>query len=248
MNDTAPQTNPRRFLIIGLPRSGTTYLMTLLNAHRDVLCAGEQFNPYAIIGAEAKSGEYSELVQRDADPRSHSDAFFDSHAELGHQCVGYKLMIGHNIRMLRYLPDLTDYKLIYVHRENKLAQIASLIKASQSKRWAQSRVDSHVAEKIDAGPFRISQKWHEFATFDFLFSQWFRTLPQEKWKLEYREMFEDGFEQRLCDFLGVGFDPKMESPLVKQGANSILERFQKPGPIRAYFRKLGRGKWLDKEI
>ncbi len=239
---------PQRFLIVGLPRSGTTYLMTLLNAHRDILCAGEQFNPYAIIGAEDNSEEFSEIAQRDADPRAHSDAFFDAHAGSGNKYVGYKLMIGHNIRMLRYLPDLTDYKLIYVHRENKLAQMASWIKANRSKRWAQSQVDDHIEEKITAGPLQISQKWHEFATLDFLFTQWFRTLPQEKMKLEYRQMFEDGFEERLCDFLGVEYDPEMKSPLVKQGANSILERFEKPGPIQAYFRKLGRGKWLNKEI
>jgi len=239
---------PQRFLIIGLPRSGTTYLMTLLNAHRDILCAGEQFNPYAIIGADSKSEEYADLLRRDRNPIMHSDAFFEAQTDGGHKCVGYKFMIGHNIRMLRHLPDLKGYKLIYVHRDNKLAQIASLIKAARSKRWAQSQVDAYVDEKIDSRPFQISHKWHEFATFDFLFSQWFRTLPQKKMKLEYRQMFEEGFEQRLCDFLGVDFDPEMKSPLVKQGANSILERFQTPGPIRVYFKKLGRAKWLGKEI
>ncbi|MGX0901644.1 LPS sulfotransferase NodH [Roseovarius sp. MBR-79] len=34
----------RRFLIIGLPRSGTTYLMMLLNAHPAIHRSGEQFN------------------------------------------------------------------------------------------------------------------------------------------------------------------------------------------------------------
>ena len=35
---------------LGLPRSGTTYLMSLLNAHPDVICAGEHFNPHVSTG------------------------------------------------------------------------------------------------------------------------------------------------------------------------------------------------------
>jgi len=248
MESSSEFPTPQRFLIVGLPRSGTTYLMTLLNAHPDILCAGEQFNPYAIIGADSRSQEYPDLLERDKTPRAHSEAFFADHAESGYKCVGYKLMLGHNIRMLRYLPELTDYKLIYVHRENKLAQISSLIKADQTQRWAQDTPDEHVHQKINVGPLKISQYWHEFATQDFLFSQWFRTLPQDKLKLEYRQMFKKGFEQRLCDFLGVAFDPRMKSPLVKQGANSILDRFENPQPIRNYFNQIGREEWLDEEI
>lgn len=239
---------PRRFLIVGLPRSGTTYLMTLLNAHRDVLCAGEQFNPYTIIGAQTENRGFQALLKRDGAPRLHSRDFFEAQATGDHKCVGYKLMIGHNIRMLKGLPKMKDLSLIYVHRDNKLAQISSLIKADKTKRWAQNSEDAHVSKKIDVGPLNISQYWHEFATYDFLFSHWFDTLPQKKLKLEYCEMFQDGFEQRICDFLGVEHDPAMKSPLVKQGANTILERFEKPGPIRNYFTRLGRGHWLGREI
>jgi len=239
---------PRRFLIIGLPRSGTTYLMTLLNAHRDILCAGEQFNPYAIINAEDEIRDFPALIKRDATPRAHSKEFFQGHADSAYKCTGYKLMIGHNIRMLRALTKMKGLSLIYVHRENKLAQISSLIKADKTKRWAQSRKDAHVSKKVDAGPLRISHYWHEFATYDFLFSQWFDTLPQKKLKLEYCDMFQDGFEQRVCDFLKVDHDPDMKSPLVKQGVNTILERFEKPGLIRSYFTQLGKEKWLGREI
>lgn len=237
-----------RFLIMGLPRSGTTYLMTLLNTHPDVLCAGEQFNPYAIIGAQSESRDHADLLRRDWAPRAHSKAFFEALAEGPHTCIGYKFMIGHNIRMLSGIPDLADCRLIYVHRENRLAQISSLIKADTTKRWAQDRPDAHVQRKIDVGPWRISHYWHEFATFDFLFSEWFRTLPQKKMKLEYREMFQDGFERKLCRFLGLDFDPGMKSPLVKQGTNTILDRFKRPEPIRKYFTKLGRQRWLGPEI
>lgn len=248
MSSFAITTGPRRFLILGLPRSGTTYLMSLLNAHGSVLCAGEQFNPYAVIDTESEIRDFSAVLRRDSMPRKHAREFFESYADSSYGCVGYKLMIGHNIRVLKELPDLTGYSLIYVHRENKLAQISSLIKADKTQRWAQFNADAHVTQKIDVSPLRISHYWHEFATYDFLFSQWFDTLPQKKWKLEYCQMFQPGFERHLCDFLGLEPDDKMKSQLVKQGSNSILDRFKKPGPIKAYFTKLGREDWLGQEI
>jgi LPS sulfotransferase NodH len=248
MTAPASTSGPRRFIIIGLPRSGTTYLMTLLNAHRDVLCAGEQFNPYAVIGADSESRVFLDLMKRDKNPRVHSQAFFKKHSAGPYKSVGYKLMIGHNIRVLKYLHAMENTSIIYVHRNNKLAQVASLIKADTTRRWAQAHEDNHVNKKIDVGPLKISQYWHELATFDYLFAQWFRSLPQKKLKLEYRKMFVEGFEKKLCKFLEIDCDPEMKSPLVKQGANNILDRFQKPEPIRNYFMQLGRKDWLGPEI
>lgn len=237
-----------RFLIVGLPRSGTTYLMTLLNAHRDVLCGGEQFNPFAIIGAKDQNRDFPALRARDQRPQAFSKAFFDAHADGPHRCVGYKFMLGHNIRMLKALPELSHLSLIYVHRRNKLAQASSLIKADTTKRWAQSERDEHVDRKINVGPLKISQHAHEFATWDFLFSDWFESLPNKKIALEYGELFRAGFEHRLCEFLDVDPDPDMSSPLVKQGQNTILDRFEKPEPIRRYFVAIGRESWLGPEI
>lgn len=238
----------RRFLIIGLPRSGTTYLMTLLNAHPDILCAGEQFNPYMILDAEAERTDYVTLLQRDRAPRYFSEAFFETHADQPYTCVGYKYMLGHNIRVITALPDWQDLTLIYVHRRNKLAQVSSLIKADTTQRWAQEHKSGHINRKIEVGPLRISQYWHELDTWDFLFGQWFDQLANPKLKLEYCELFQDGFNARICDFLQVPQDPDMKSTLVKQGVNTILDRFSDPGPIREYFTEIGRDNWLGREI
>lgn len=238
----------KKFIIIGLPRSGTTYLMTLLNAHRKILCAGEQFNPYEIIDVKSRDQDPQKLCNREQTPRAFSKAFFEQHADGPHECVGYKFMIGHNVRMLGSLPDTQGISLIYLHRRNKLAQVSSLIKANQSHRWAQEHKDAYVDQKIRASPQQISQHWHEISTYDFLFSDWFERLPQKKIKLEYRTLFHKGFEKKICNFLGVDHDPKMKSPLVKQGSNTILDRFENPVAIRDYFTALGHEDWLGSEI
>ena len=238
----------RRFLIMGLPRSGTTYLMTLLNSHRGVYCSGEQFNPYAIVGIGEKESGYPEVLARDRAPLDFMQQFFERAETRNVVRAGFKYMIGHNTRILQELAEYPDIDLIYIWRENRLAQISSLIKAARSSRWAQTKPDAHIHEKITVDPRRINQRWHEFATFDHLFSSWFDTLPQRRITLEYRALFAPGFAQKICNFLDLPTDPKMKSPLVKQNPNAILERFENPGAIQHYFRQLGYARWLEPEL
>lgn len=238
-----------RFVVMGLPRSGTTYLMTLLNGHRDISCTGEQFNPKAVVGVAGDRDDSAEaVIPRDADPVAHMHAVFDTAEAGGVAQGGFKFMLGHNIDVLQALSAEPDLRIFYVWRENRLAQVASLIKAAQSKRWAQTKVDDHVAKTVDARPRQISQRWHEFATLDFLASRWLETVSQPVLTLEYRTLFDPGTPARLCDFLGVDPDPGMASPLVKQGANRVIDRFEKPGPIMHYFTEVGRADWLGEEL
>lgn len=246
---TAAKAPNNRFVILGLPRSGTTYLMTLLNAHPRIHCSGEQFNPYAIVGIHDRVETLDQIVARDRAPLAFMNRFFARHDATGdYDRVGFKFMIGHNARLLRALATRPHLRLIYVHRENRLAQASSLVKALESQIWAQSHPDDHVSRKIEAGPRRISQIWHEYETYDTLFAPWFKALPHRKTVVEYRQMFKPDFNRRICRFLGVPEDPKMQSPLVKQSSNTVLDRFENPEKIEKYFTQLGLERWLEDEI
>lgn len=237
----------KRFVILGLPRSGSTYLMTLLDAHADVACAGEQYNPYEVIGW-AHDDSHDAVMRRDKEPLGHLHRFYEEVEATGVAWGGFKFMIGHNLKVLQALAMAPDITIIYIWRENRLAQVASLIKAGRTKSWAQTSVDENVTRKIPATPRQIAHRWHEYATSDHLISLWLANLPNPKVTYEYRELFKPDFEQRLCDFLDLPHDPKMKSPLVKQGINTVAERFEDPGPIRYYFHQLGLGRWLEDEL
>lgn len=237
-----------RFVVMGLPRSGTTYLMTLLNAHRDVSCTGEQYNPHGVIGVRSNDHSAEAVQTRDANPVAHMEKVFAKADARGVLQGGFKFMLGHNIAVLKALAEDPDLRIIYVWRENRLAQVASLIKAVESKNWAQTRVDKRVSQKIDARPRQISQRWHEYATTDFLTSEWLKGLSQPVLTLEYRDLFGPDTPATLCDFLGLEPDAKMVSPLVKQGANRVADRFKTPGPIVHYFNQIGYAHWLEEEL
>ncbi|MDA5095384.1 Stf0 family sulfotransferase [Aliiroseovarius sp. KMU-50] len=161
--------------------------------------------------------------------------------------VGFKYMIGHNTQILYRLSEFPDIKIVYVLRENKLAQSVSLLKALQSKRWAHTQKDDYV-EKNQAGPLNVSHRLHEYATYDELFPLWLETQPHEHMTVEYRQILESGFEEKICAFLGCNFDPSMKSTLVKQRSNEILDRFEKPGRIPRYFNLTELERWLGQEI
>ncbi|MGH1413609.1 MAG: Stf0 family sulfotransferase [Pelagimonas sp.] len=242
---------PHRFVILGLPRSGTTYLMTLLNAHPQIFCTGEQFNPKAVVGLSGDRDESFERVvaDRDANPVTFLEEIFQRPQPARVDWTGFKFMLGHNIAAFRALEADPDITLIHVWRENRLAQVTSLIKAVQSQKWVQSKEDhEHVARKIDATPRQISQRWHENAMTDYLFTSWLAHQPHRHISLEYRELFAPEFNDRICDFLGVESDPAMQSPLVKQGINTILDRFEEPRAIKHYFTTIGHERWLEDEL
>lgn len=244
----ADQAQHRRFIILGLPRSGTTYLMTLLNSHRDVTCSGELFNPYSVIETGGPDYDPDLRYKRDWGPRYFMRQFFERHEAEPWQRIGFKLMLGHNIRVLSQLPDLAQTRIIYVHRENRLAQVASYLKALQTQNWAQTQRSKEMTRKIVASPEEISHQWHEYATMDFLFAAWLETLKNPQITVEYCELFRPEFNARICGFLGLDPDPDMKSPLVKQGANRVLDRFAEPDPIESYMRYLGRAHWLEDEL
>lgn len=238
----------KRFIILGLPRSGSTYLMSLLNAHSKILCSGEEFNPYAVVGVAAKDDSHQSVICRDTDPLGFFTGFFDEAQRQSFDCAGFKFMIGHNIEVLQEIADDPDVMILYVWRENRLAQASSWIKALTTRNWAQTSPDAQIGEKVHATPRQISQHWHEFASYDYLISHWLNSLKNKHITLEYKELFHPDFSVRICGFLGVAPDVGMKSALVKQNTNMISDRFEDPKPIRYYFTTIGKARWLGAEL
>lgn len=238
-----------RFVLMGLPRSGTTYLMSLLHSHPEIFCTGEQFNPHAVVGLNGEDRSPEAVLTRDGDPVAHMHRVFAEAAASGAAQGGFKFMLGHNIEVFKALAEDPELRIIHVWRENRLAQVASMLKAVQSKRWTQTRKDAaYVAQTIEGRPRQISQRWHEWATIDHLTAQLLQNLPQQVLTLEYTTLFAPDVPARLCDFLGVAPSPRMKSRLLKQGVNRVVDRFTTPGPIVHYFTQIGREDWLGEEI
>ncbi|MDP5220283.1 sulfotransferase [Ruegeria sp. 2205SS24-7] len=239
-----------RFLIVGQPRSGTTYVQTLLSSHPDILCRGEMFDPYQIDDSGRKNKNLKAIWERDANPGTFLERML---AGEGLSCavppvMGIKVLHHHNPSLMKeIIPANPDLRLIHVLRANKLAQFASARQVQLSGRWTASS-DTGEAPLVKAGPFWAASECNRLENEDFLFSQWISTLPNPSLTLEYSRMHRRDTLDQLTRFLGVGPSEQMASPLRKQGQNNILDRFADPEPIAAHFRATGRGAWLGLEL
>ncbi|WP_413865290.1 sulfotransferase [Albidovulum sp.] len=238
----------QKFIVFGLPRSGTTYLMTTLTSHSRIICGGEQFNPWAIIDAHSAIRDPERVKERDYRAVEFGREIFRRYEKSKFLAAGFKFMIGHSLDVLKDIASQDDLRFIYVQRDNKLAQASSWIRAERTQKWAQLEKSPDDDARMPVNLLRLSQLWQEFSTYDFLFSRFLDGLSQPKMCIEYREMFSPDFNRHLTDFLGVPYEAGMRSPLVKQNMNRVIDRFRNPEPIETYFRKMGREHWLGEEI
>ncbi|PRY24947.1 LPS sulfotransferase NodH [Aliiruegeria haliotis] len=239
------------FVILGLPRSGTTYLQTLLNSDPRIQCRGESFDPWQIDDDGQKINDFDRLVARDANPA----AFFDERLSLRKwgtkdalEAVGIKVLFQHNPRLLSdILPSRPDLKLIFVHRANKLAQFASMRHTEITGEWTRTGA-GQPAPKLKAHVHWLTSQCNELANKDFLLGHWLQTLPNQLLTVEYRDMFAPGFDRRVLEHLGLPPGAGLSSPLRKQGNNTVVERYENADEIADYLTRVGKANWLGPEL
>ncbi|WP_158234145.1 Stf0 family sulfotransferase [Oceaniglobus indicus] len=192
--------------------------------------------------------EAKTLLDRDIAPADYLDEFYKWDTFSGATAVGAKWMIGHHPEILDYIRDNPDIRILSLRRDNKLAQVASHMKAVQTKQWATRKASEVDREPIEAGPRRVAQVAREMATSDYLFTHWLKGLRNPAMHISYRDMFSSNFNSEVCTFLGVAQSNQMASSLVKQGSNDILSRFKNAAAIKDYFTAVGNAGWLQPEL
>lgn len=239
------------FLILGQPRSGTTYLQSLLNAHPDIHCRGEVFDPWQIDDDGKKTRDIDAVIARDSDPVAFLDRMLSGSGLPWHKrarVIGAKVLHHHHPAILgRFIPSRPDLRLIHVRRENKLAQFASAEQVRQTGRWV-STEPSRPAPLIDAAPQWAAAECNRLENEERLLSSWLATLPNPVLRVTYRGLFQRDFPTQAQTFLEVTPRSDLSSPLVKQGQNHVLDRFADPRPIGRYFTETGRADWLGHEL
>lgn len=236
-----------RFLIIGLPRSGTTYLMSLLNSRGDVYCAGELFNPFGMFWQASVDHNHIALDVRDRAPVKFLSEFWQTE-RAGARAVGLKFMLGHHPVILNAIKADPDLRIIYVHRKNRLAQAASLVKALETKKWATTNPDQKDDRKINVPPRKLGMHMREMATTDNLFRSWLGAVANPTLRVEYQDLITPDFNEEVSAFLDLPANRQMVSQLHKQGPKEVLERFSNQAQIKRWVKNVGLQKWLRPEL
>lgn len=168
--------NLKKFVIITLPRSGSTVLVKTLDNHPQIFCAGELFYfhgkiyhtecqfPFWKIKILGNKINYlinfPNVVLR---LRRFMNNFYNNQ-ETGYNAVGFKMMYQHILYMpgiMRYL-EKNQVKIILLTRKNILRNVLSDMKARESGVYHnETGSDQHASKKLHVDLRLLSAKMKE---------------------------------------------------------------------------------------
>lgn len=194
----------QHFVILSLPRTGSTYLVDYLDAVPGVKCLSEVFNPDIVLlrHHQPSDATLSDKDVRDADPL----AFLQRLEQDVGPCdaFGVKLFPAHGLKLLHYFCSSAHWKKIFLWRDNMLEQYISFLLASE--RYGQAsweRVAEDARLKVPTGTLiddlhAIEKSYIEMEDALVLAG------PGDVFTLEYDEMGNSDVMGRLLRFIGVG--------------------------------------------
>ena len=229
-----------RFAIVGLKRSGSSYLVSLLGGHPEIHCCGEIFNPDGVNlrwpkeegGRRAARELESELeALRHSDPVTFLERVYTT--DFGRPVVGFKIFKNHHPKMLAHiLADRTIAKIVHF-RANVLARYASNLAARKSGNFG--RVGHKPRVEFDEEEFIAYHNEH--AVF---FDEVLRRLSDDGQRYcvsRYDEINNPACTSGLLKFLGVTPElPVVPDQPANRGSSDILSRFTNFREVKAFLR------------
>lgn len=243
----------QHFVIIAMPRSGSTRLCDILGRHPAIACHLEIFHPNEVQAHLPRDTglEIMDPAKRDADPKLFLDKFlaFNEDWFKDRQRHGFKVMLDRN--QLKAVTEVVTpdprLKKIVLYRENLLASYASVAMALATGLW-------HRTNGADTGgePARkIAFDWDRFFAFageQFLtraaVEEALQRAHQPFLPIAYEETLTKRGMDRVWAFLNV-------PPIIDEGVyrrtyeRRLLDHFDDPEKVTLAARALGRPEWLE---
>jgi len=139
-------------VILTIPRTGSNYLCSALNAHPEVLCHHEVFNASGIfcsLDLRSRSAYYfGTLAERDRDPSGFLDRVWNR--SFGHPVVGIKLCRGQNHAAFEAVLEDASVRKVVMLRRNRVKCYVSEMLAQLTGEW-----ESYPGVRPAGEPIRI---------------------------------------------------------------------------------------------
>jgi LPS sulfotransferase NodH len=199
----------RKFAVLTLPRTGSNYLCSLLNAHPEILCHHEVFNASGIfcsLDLRSRSAYYfGTLEERDRDPLGFLARLWDR--SFGRPVVGVKFCRGQNRAAFEALLRDPEVRKIVMRRRNRVKTYVSEMVAQLTGEWESYPGVRPAGERLKipvpaAGLCRYVE--HNQVYYDDIFAR-LAASGQEHVTVDYEDLFATGPEvlERVLRFLAV---------------------------------------------
>jgi len=242
-----------KFVIVSLPRTGSTYLVDYLDAVDGVRCLSEIFHPTGIMlrHHQPLDPRLLDMSLRDADPQDYLQRL---EQEIG-ECrwFGFKHFPRHGLPLLQQLCASRAWRKIFLWRDNLLDQYFSFLLASAHfGRTGWERVPDDVQMRVPVG--MLLEDLHTIQNNYFVIEKALALAHDgDVFALEYEQLGQAAVMRGLLQFLGLP-DPLVESALAKTGTGEALRFARGPGPaqriqnydeVRSLLRSSRYRRWID---
>ncbi|SLN68907.1 hypothetical protein [Roseisalinus antarcticus] len=228
-----------RFVLFSTARSGSSWLVTALRSHPEILCHGEALAPGLVprhLQGAARAVLTPEMCK--ADPLGFARRLLAM--DEGHGAVGFKVFATQGpAAHAALLSDESLHKIV-LRRENALAAWSSLLIARQTGRWNTRKAG------IGAGTrtrFVRAEFDHYRTRRDAYFDRIDRQLRGPRLDLTYTGDIVTKNAAPVLDFLGVDRAFDTSTAMARILGPSILDRFENAADAAACLDEIGRPDW-----
>jgi LPS sulfotransferase NodH len=228
--------NYTQFIVLSQARTGSNFLLSLLDSHEQVVTYGELFRDLDSVGWDRPSSGRNPhskplILLRNKNPRKFLETEVYNRYPLNVSAVGFKIFYDHARAVYlktvwEFLQSQRDIKIIHLKRRNLLQSLVSLKKALITKQW----IAVNQKESKDKLPdtsitltyedcLQYFQKTHDYMLdHDTFFSQ------HPMIDIYYEDLCADNINQTrmIQDFLGLNYRP-LKSYTLKQSSLPISE-------------------------
>ena len=245
----------QHFVVIAMPRSGSTRLCDILGRHPAISCHLEIFHPDEVQAHLPRDCglEVMDPVKRDANPKLFLDKFLafneESLKDSQKQRHGFKAMLDRNqlATVTEVVAPDPRLRKIVLFRDNLLAVYASIEMALATGVWhrtAGADAPQEPERKIDFDWDRFFSIAGEQTLTRNAVEEAMHRSHQQFLPMAYEETLTKRGMERVWDFLNVP-PVEIEGIYRRTYDRRLIDQFGNPERVAVAVRALGRPEWLD---
>jgi LPS sulfotransferase NodH len=233
----------RRFVIVAIARTGTTALISLLNAHSRAMCFGEIFRRPEEIGWDIRpyaglhDARLLDLYKRDPAAFLRQAVWRRWPREIA--AVGFKIFYYHArtppfAAVWDILEQDREIAVLHVKRRNILSQYLSLQLAHRTNVWAVTAPSARPADPVTLDPAACERHFVEVRAMEDEADE--RFARHDSLSIDYEDLAADktALMERVTTFLGLRMEA-LSTPLVRQRTRPLSEAIANFDELKAAF-------------
>ena len=248
------------FFIIGIPKSGTTWLQYILNGHPEIKCSGENHFGRFIEAIQTAVKQYNDyIIDCNRNIGTSTFGFFNTQ-DLGYFLTSSLGLLLGNAGIEREAKVVGSKDPLLLKKIDECSRLFPAAKFIHIIRDGRDVVTSAWFNNLRANREDTLRRWSDFRSFvEFGVHQWASDIgkglafgkkePGRYLEVKYESLHQNPHKnvERIVEFLGVDASEEVLTACVDAGSFKTLSRGRKQGEEdrSAFFRKGSMGDWKN---